>query len=67
MIDIYLNGEIQKFEAPITLSEILERLRIPLSAMAIAVNREIVPRSEFPLFKIKEGDQIEVVKAVGGG
>ncbi|MBI2068091.1 MAG: sulfur carrier protein ThiS [Deltaproteobacteria bacterium] len=67
MIDIYLNGEIQKFEAPITLSEILERLRIPLSAMAIAVNREIVPRSEFPLFKIKEGDRIEVVKAVGGG
>ncbi|MDH5694982.1 MAG: sulfur carrier protein ThiS, partial [Gammaproteobacteria bacterium] len=35
--------------------------------IAMEVNQEILPRSEYETYRLKSGDQIEVVHAVGGG
>jgi sulfur carrier protein len=36
-------------------------------AVAVAVNRTVVPRSRLPTHRLAEGDEIEIVRAVGGG
>ena len=35
--------------------------------IAVAVNREVVPRSSFESQRIADGDRIEILEAVGGG
>jgi thiazole synthase len=35
--------------------------------VAVAVNGEVVPRSQWPATSLSEGDQVDVVKAVAGG
>lgn len=68
---ITLNGH--EFEAPagITLEQLLELRRksghLTTSVFAVERNREVVPRKLLPETPLAEGDQIEVVVAVGGG
>lgn len=67
MLTIQINGQVQQLESTLTLREMLARLHISPVAMAIAVNEEIVPRSELENRQVQDGDTIEVVQAVGGG
>ena len=67
MVSIQLNGQQREFARAFTVGEILEQLQIPLAAIAVAINSEIVPRSELNKVFIKDGDRLEVVRPVGGG
>jgi thiamine biosynthesis protein ThiS len=65
---IHLNGIKNKIEVPtLTLQALVSEKFPSLSAFAIAVNDQIVPRSELPGFQISEGDRIEIIQPVGGG
>jgi sulfur carrier protein len=35
--------------------------------VAVAVNREVLLRSQLPGFELAEGDRVEILEAVGGG
>jgi sulfur carrier protein len=35
--------------------------------IAVAVNRDVVPRSAFDEHRLAEGDRVEILEAVGGG
>ncbi len=67
MISICLNGEKQELTQEMKLSELMQQMNVPKQAFAVAVNRNIIPRSELEKIQVKEGDQIEIVHAVGGG
>lgn len=41
--------------------------QLPETGVAIAVNGEVVPRAEWPDQPLREGDELEVVTAMGGG
>ena len=62
-----INGEEKKFRAGITVLELLEKIETPAVGVAVELNREIVPRSLHAKTVLKEGDQLEIVKMVGGG
>jgi len=66
-MEILLNGETFQLTAPEVLSEFLDKHSINLSFCAVAVNRKVIPRSELSKVQVQEGDQIEIVQAVGGG
>lgn len=67
MITIHINGEEKELEGPLTISELIEKIQVPVQAIAVAVNSEIVPRSEFSRIRVRNRDQIEIIRAVGGG
>src|SRR3989304_4825065 len=46
---------------------LLEPLDISPAQGAVAVNGEVVPRSEWPRARVSDGDAVEIVRAVGGG
>ena len=66
-IRVTLNGAAREFPAPLTFSELLERLALAGKRLAVERNGEIVPRSGFGEARLADGDRIEVVVAVGGG
>ncbi|EGH05847.1 sulfur carrier protein ThiS [Pseudomonas amygdali pv. morsprunorum] len=64
---IQLNGE--PFELPDgeTVAALLIRLDLAGRRVAVELNLDIVPRSQHAATVLGEGDQVEVVHAIGGG
>jgi thiamine biosynthesis protein ThiS len=67
MLMLNLNGEDRRFGAPLTVAELIRKLEIKAVAVAVEVNRAIVPRSQHESHLLKDGDQVEIVTFVGGG
>ncbi len=67
MIQLTVNGEIQNFDNPISVSQLIDYLSLQGKRIAIERNGEIVPRSQFADQTLADGDKLEVVVAVGGG
>ncbi|HSL22701.1 MAG TPA: sulfur carrier protein ThiS [Vicinamibacterales bacterium] len=64
---ISLNGEPHTLDAPLTVSELLDRLGIDPRRVAVERNLIVVKRVLYPDTLIQEGDAIEIVNFVGGG
>ena len=64
---ITLNGDPHEVAGPLTLSALLEQLKIDSRRVAVEHNLTVVKRAEYDLTQIREGDEIEIVNFVGGG
>ncbi len=64
---ITVNGKEKTFENPLTLSEMLASLKLDTRGIIIERNLEVVSRSEFDTLSIENGDNIELIRLVGGG
>ncbi|MDD5388486.1 MAG: sulfur carrier protein ThiS [Gallionellaceae bacterium] len=67
MITLYINGQPRQFPAAMQLAELLENLDLVGKRIAVEKNGEIVPKSQHAATPITDGDQLEIVVAVGGG
>ncbi len=63
---ITLNGKEQEIRAA-TVAALVSELKLEGRAVAIELNREVVPKVTFAERRLKEGDRIEIVDFVGGG
>lgn len=61
-----INGE-ESTDFSGTVAELLAHRRVPTRGVAVAVNGEIVPRSEWDMTVVPEGADIEIVTAAAGG
>ena len=66
-MNITINGESRALESETRLSQLLELLGLAGKRIAVEVNREIVPRSEYDSYTLNESDTVEIVNAIGGG
>ena len=64
---ITVNGQHRNIEAPLTVSKLLEMLGINPKTVVVERNLRIVDRSKFILEALEDGDQIEIIRLVGGG
>lgn len=64
---IKLNGQPQELPSPLSISDLLIHLQVEKGQVAIERNREIVPRSKHADVMVSEGDEIEIVRFIGGG
>ena len=67
MIQVTVNGAAQRFDAPLDVAALLERLAMAGKKVAVERNGEIVPKSAHARTLLADGDQLEIVVAVGGG
>jgi thiamine biosynthesis protein ThiS len=65
-MNLTINGETQSSSAE-TLGALVEQLGMKPDRVAIELNREIVPRDQWPKTALREGDRVEIVHFVGGG
>ena len=67
MINIMVNGDAIKVEESLSLKSYINGIGFDLKKVAIEVNREIVPKSEYINMVLKENDELEIVHFIGGG
>ncbi|MBI5329693.1 MAG: sulfur carrier protein ThiS [Betaproteobacteria bacterium] len=66
-MSLLVNGHAHQFPAPLTIAELLESLGLTGKRVAVDRNGEIVPKSQHADVRVADGDQLEIVVAVGGG
>ena len=66
-IKIKLNGKITTIVDKFTLAELINDLKIPITKVAIELNKEIVNKKKINKIRIKNKDVIEIVHFIGGG
>jgi len=64
---ITLNGSPLDCDPHTTIAQLLDQAGYTGRRVAVEVNREIVPRSQHATHILADGDQIEIVHAIGGG
>ncbi len=65
---LIVNGEEKNFnKETLTIKELVEELGIKVPNYAVAVGLEVIPKSEYETYKLKDGDKVEIVTFVGGG
>jgi sulfur carrier protein len=64
---VRVNGQDQTVPASTNVTELIAMLGATGKRIAVERNGEIVPRSEHGVTRLAEGDQLEIVFAVGGG
>lgn len=66
-IELSVNNESVSLAANTLLSDALQQWSYGDSKIAVAINGEFVPRSIYAERELLNGDQIDIVKPVGGG
>jgi sulfur carrier protein len=67
MIQVTVNGKAHRLDRPIDVSALLASLELAGKKVAVERNGEIVPRSAHASTLLGDGDELEIVVAVGGG
>jgi len=66
-MQIILNGEPMQLDDAPTIGELLRRAGYADRRVAVEINRAIVPRSAHDSWRVNDGDEVEIVQAMGGG
>ncbi|BBB63068.1 hypothetical protein UNDKW_4795 [Undibacterium sp. KW1] len=66
MVEIQLNGEKRQL-ASMLLADLIAELNLSQQAIAVAVNRQIIPKSQWAEHELQVDDKVDVVRAIGGG
>jgi sulfur carrier protein len=64
---VLVNGEARTIDAQSTVAHLVSSLGLERRRVAVAVNRNVIPRSAFDSSRLANGDRIEILEAVGGG
>ena len=66
-IKIRVNGKIKSIVDKLTLHKLLNDLKMPITKIAIELNKEIINKKEIKKIKLRNNDVIEIVHFIGGG
>jgi sulfur carrier protein len=66
---VLLNGETAELAEGATVQAAVDSLELPASGrgLAVAVDAEVVPRTEWNRHELHEGARVEVLRAIQGG
>ena len=67
MIDVTINGKAIKLNSSMNMVDLLRFLNVDSQYVAVAHNGEVVPVSNFARIVVNDGDEVEIVRPVGGG
>ncbi len=66
---IRVNGEVKEVRLNINVYDLLVALELdPVqSGIAVAVDREVIPKTAWPGTELRENNDVEIIRAVQGG
>jgi thiamine biosynthesis protein ThiS len=62
-----INGEPRTVRDGLTVAELLAELELGTEGIAVAVDGRVVRRATFSEVALRDGDAIEIIRAVAGG
>lgn len=66
-VQIVVNGQARALEPGTTVAALVASLDLGGRRMAVEIDEEVVPRSEYAERVLGDGERVEIVHAVGGG
>jgi sulfur carrier protein len=66
-IKIKANGKIKSIPDNYKMSDLINKLKIPIKKVAIELNQEIIDKKKIDKINLKNNDKIEIVHFIGGG
>ncbi len=66
-MQININQDSYPLITPMSLIELLAQLSLPTKGMAIAVNGEVISRTDWPQQQLQDGDQLSMFRVIAGG
>ncbi|MEZ0323715.1 MAG: sulfur carrier protein ThiS [Hydrogenothermaceae bacterium] len=66
-MNLIINGEKREVPDNLTIKQLIDYLGIKAPNYAVAVGMEVIPKSEYESYILKDGDKVEIVTFVGGG
>ncbi|MFV1982239.1 MAG: sulfur carrier protein ThiS [Thiohalomonadales bacterium] len=66
-MNIIVNGESKNVGENYSTAQLIVDMGLGETRVALELNMEIVPRSNYAQTFITDGDKIEIVRAIGGG
>ncbi len=66
-LELTLNGSLRSFEGPLSVAALIACLGAPRDAVAVEVDRKVIPRTEHAEHMLCGGERVEIVTLVGGG
>jgi thiamine biosynthesis protein ThiS len=66
-MDLIVNGNAMALPDGLTIDGLLAHLGVPKEFTAVALNREVAPRSRYGEIVLAAGDRVEIVRPMGGG
>ena len=67
MIKIIVNGQDKEITEQATVRQLIEQLELGKAAVAVEVNKELIPKKIHETTILNDGDVVELVTLVGGG
>ena len=64
---VLVNGEPMELPEGLSIEALLEQLKVKREYTAVALNREITPKTQYADTRLKDGDKVEIVRPMGGG
>ena len=64
---ITVNGREMEVADGLNVEALLAHLAVKREYTAVAINREITPKSAYATVALREGDRVEIVRPMGGG
>ena len=66
-MNITVNGKPREIDAEMDLPSFLARFEINPRLVAVAINGDVIPKTEYASARVRAGDALEIVRMVGGG
>ena len=66
-MDIELNGQPHRAAENQSVQDLIEQLNLVHQALAVAINREVLPRQLWPQRRLQANDRVDLVRPIGGG
>jgi thiamine biosynthesis protein ThiS len=66
-LTIRVNGEPREIAGPVTISALLADLKIDPRLVAVEHNLTVIKRAQYESVIVNAGDEVEIVRFVGGG
>jgi len=66
-MEIILNGTAHQLGDQNSIADLVAHLNLTQQAIAVAVNRNVIARQRWEETRLQAHDQVDVVRAIGGG
>jgi sulfur carrier protein len=66
-LSLQVNGDPRDVPTGCTVARLIDALELGDRRIAVAINRDVIPRSCFATHRLQQDDHIEILEAVGGG
>lgn len=67
LMTITVNGKAMDVSEGLSVEALLAQLGVPRMFTAVALNRDVMPRSAYGSTRLAAGDRVEIVRPMGGG